>query len=95
MRSSSELNENSLVIKNLDDVSGRTVNDVKGLVKHFQMIQTQLEQLTKVQKDLFAEMSSQVKKNKLVVLKLEVVLSPRILYILRDTQKGLNKILKC
>ena len=39
------------------DVLGRTFNDVKGPAKHFQMIQTQLDQLTKVQKDLFAEMS--------------------------------------
>ena len=30
--------------------------------KHFEMIQTQLEQLTKVQNDLFAEMSGQIKK---------------------------------
>ena len=41
---------------------GRIVNDVKGLVKHFEMIQTQLEQLTKVQNDLFAEMSGQIKE---------------------------------
>jgi hypothetical protein len=30
----------------------RTANDVKILVKHFQMVQTQIDQLTKVQKDL-------------------------------------------
>jgi hypothetical protein len=30
----------------------RTSNDVKMLVKHFQMVQTQIDQLTKVQKDL-------------------------------------------
>ena len=46
----------------MHDTLGRTVNDVKGLVKHFEMIQTQIEQLTKVQNDLFAEMSNQVKK---------------------------------
>ena len=57
-----QLNENSLCIKNLHATLGRTVNDVKGLVKHFEMIQTQLEQLTKVQNDLFAEMSGQIKK---------------------------------
>ena len=60
-----QLNENSLCIKNLHATLGRTVNDVKGLVKHFEMIQTQLEQLTKVQNDLFAEMSGQIKKTSL------------------------------
>ena len=30
----------------------RTSNDVKMLVKHFQMVQTQIDQLIKVQKDL-------------------------------------------
>ena len=43
MQVQSQLNDNSLAIKNMYDVLGRTVNDVKGLVKHFQMIQTQLE----------------------------------------------------
>ena len=57
-----QLNENSLCIKNLHATLGRTVNFVKGLVKHFQMIQTQLEKLTKVQNDLFAEMSGQIKE---------------------------------
>ena len=57
-----QLNENSLCIKNLHATLGRTVNDVKGLVKHFEMIQTQLEQLTKVQNDLFSEMSGQINK---------------------------------
>ena len=89
----SQLNENSLSIKNLHATLGRTVNDVKGLVKHFEMIQTQLEQLTRVQNDLFAELSVKL-KNMRVVLKLEVVLSLMTLYIPRDTQKGLNKTLK-
>ena len=33
-----QLNENSLCINNLHATLGRTVNDVKGLVKHFEMI---------------------------------------------------------
>ena len=46
-----QLNENSLCIKNLHATFGRIVNDVKGLFKHFEMIQTRLDQLTKVQND--------------------------------------------
>ena len=57
MRVQNQLHDNSLVIKNLLDVLGRTVNDVSGLVKHFHMVQTQLEQISKVQKDLLANMS--------------------------------------
>ena len=61
-RIQNQLHENSLANKNVLDVSGRTVNDVKGLVKHFHMVQTQLEQISKVQKDLLANMSQQVDK---------------------------------
>jgi hypothetical protein len=35
----------------------RTSNDVKMLVKHFQMVQTPIDQLTKVQKDLLVNAS--------------------------------------
>jgi hypothetical protein len=35
----------------------RTSNDVRMLVKHFQMVQTQIDQLTKVQKDLLVNSS--------------------------------------
>jgi hypothetical protein len=44
--------ENSRVINKLQDIVERTSNDVKMLVKHFQMVQTQIDQLTKVQKDV-------------------------------------------
>ena len=44
----------TLTIKSLLDVLGRTFNDVKCLVKHFHMVQTQLEQISNVQKDLLA-----------------------------------------
>jgi hypothetical protein len=44
--------ENSRAINKLLDIVERTSNDVKMLVKHFQMVQTQIDQLTKVQKDL-------------------------------------------
>src|SRR3954465_3281403 len=47
-----QLHDNTLAIKSLLDVLGRIVNDVKCLVKHFHMVQTQLEQISNVQKDL-------------------------------------------
>jgi hypothetical protein len=44
--------ENSRAINKLKDIVERTSNDVKILVKHFQMVQTKIDHLTKVQKDL-------------------------------------------
>jgi hypothetical protein len=44
--------ENSKAINKLQDIVERTSNDVKILVKHFQMVQTQIDQLTKEQKYL-------------------------------------------
>jgi hypothetical protein len=41
----------------LQDIVERTSNDVKILVKHFQMVQTQIDQLTKMQKDLLVNAS--------------------------------------
>ncbi|KAK1652392.1 hypothetical protein QYE76_070197 [Lolium multiflorum] len=52
MRVENHLMENSQAISQLHDIVERTSNDVKMLVKHFQMIQTQIDQLTKVQNDL-------------------------------------------
>src|SRR4051812_7358991 len=37
----------------------RTINDVKCLMKHFHMVQTQLEQISNVQKDLLANNAKQ------------------------------------
>ena len=42
---------------------GRILNDVKGLSKHFSMIQTQLEQVSRLQEDLFREMPKQHNKH--------------------------------
>src|SRR4051812_11834019 len=58
-RIQSQLHDNSLAIKSLLDVLVRTVNDVKGLVKHFHMVQTQLEEIYNVQKDLLASNAKQ------------------------------------
>ena len=52
----------SLVIKSLCSVLEKTANDVKGLFKHFHMVQTQLEQITKVQKDLLVDIPIQSNK---------------------------------
>jgi hypothetical protein len=49
--------ENSRAINKLHDIVERTSNDVKMLVKYFQMVQTQIDQLTKVQKDLLVNAS--------------------------------------
>jgi hypothetical protein len=49
--------KNSRAINKLQDIVERTANDVKILVKHFQMVQTQINQLTKVQKDFLVNAS--------------------------------------
>jgi hypothetical protein len=56
-RVQNHLLENSRAINKLQDIVVRTSNDVKMLVKHFQMVQTQIDQLTKVQKDLLVNTS--------------------------------------
>ena len=68
MQIQEQLNDNTLVIKNLHSVLEKTANDVKGLVKHFHMVQTQLEQITKVQKDLLAGIPTQSNKQACGVL---------------------------
>ena len=65
MQIQEQLNDKTLVIKNLYSVLEKTANDVKGLVKHFHMVQTQLEQITKVQKDLLAGIPIQSNKQAL------------------------------
>jgi hypothetical protein len=49
--------ENSRAINKLQDIVESISNDVKMLVKHFQIVQTQIDQLTKVQKDLLVNAS--------------------------------------
>jgi hypothetical protein len=53
--------ENSRAINKLQDIVERTSNDVKMLVKHFQMVQTQIDELTKVQKDLLVNAAREKK----------------------------------
>ena len=57
MRVENHLMENSQAINKLYDVVERTSNDVKMLIKHFHMVQTQIDQLTKVQQDLLVNAS--------------------------------------
>ncbi|KAK1630030.1 hypothetical protein QYE76_004345 [Lolium multiflorum] len=52
MRVENHLMENSRAIGELHGIVERTSNDVKMLVEHFHMVQTQIDQLTKVQNDL-------------------------------------------
>src|ERR1041385_2357897 len=89
----SQLHDNSLAIKSLCDVLERTVNDVKCLVKHFHMVQTQLEQISNVQKICLLIMPNRTYKP--TELKLGVEHTPRTHSILRDIQRGSSKILKC
>jgi hypothetical protein len=56
-RVQNHLLENSRAINKLQDIVERTSNDVKMHVKHFQTVQTQMDQLTKVQKDLLVNAS--------------------------------------
>src|SRR3954468_20803799 len=56
-----QLHDNTLAIKSCIDVLGRTVNDVKCLVKNFHMVQTHLEQISNVQKDFLANNAKQEK----------------------------------
>src|ERR1041384_7028904 len=58
-RIQTQLHDNTLAIKSLLDVLGRTVNDVKCLEKHFHMVQTQLEQISNVRKDLLSNNAKQ------------------------------------
>ena len=51
--------ENSRAIGELHGIVERTSNDVKMLVKHFHMVQTQIDQLTKVQNDLLGNNSKE------------------------------------
>src|SRR3954471_4588848 len=51
-RREKHLEENARAIIILHDIVERTSKDVKMLVKNFQMVQTQIGQLSKVQKDL-------------------------------------------
>src|SRR3954467_9066251 len=51
--------ENSRAINDLKYIVERTSNDVKMLVKHFQMVQTQIDQLTRDKKNLLVNASKE------------------------------------
>ena len=63
MRVQNHLIENSRAMSKLHDIVERTSNDVKMLIKHFHMVQTQIDQLTKVQKDLLVNASRENEKH--------------------------------
>ena len=53
---------NSIATMSIHDVLEKTANDVRGLVKHFHMVQSHLEKITKVQIDLLANISNPAEK---------------------------------
>ena len=63
MQISDQLKYNARVIEKLSDVLVRISNDVKGLCKHFSVVHTQLEQVSKSQQDLFRDMLKQHNKH--------------------------------
>src|SRR4051812_47289396 len=83
--------EDARAISILHDIVERTSNDVKVLVKHFQMVQTQIDQLSKVQKDLLVNASREKHAYEITTRRAPQL---RILYILKGIQKELSKILK-
>src|SRR4051812_636554 len=92
-RIQSQLHDNSLSIKSLLDVLGRVVNDVKGLVKHFHMVQTHMEKIYNVQKDLLANNSKQVNTKAYGIKIWGGILTQDPLY--RGIRRESSKILKC
>ena len=63
MQISDHMKQNAIIIEHLNDVLVRISNDVKGLCKHFSMVQTQLEQVSRSQQDLFRDMLRQHNKH--------------------------------
>ena len=57
------MKQNATIIERLNDVLGRISNDLKGLCKHFSMVQTQLEQVSRSKRDFFRDMSKQHNKH--------------------------------
>ena len=55
MQISDHLKHNAIVIERLSDLLVRISNDVKGLCKHFSMVKTQLEQVSRSQHDLLKQ----------------------------------------
>ena len=55
-----QLKYNSDMIGRLSDLSFRITNDVRDVVKHASMVQTQLEQVAKSQRELLDEMNNNI-----------------------------------
>src|SRR3954462_10245194 len=85
-RIQSQLHDNSLAIKSLCGVLERTVNDVKCLVKHFHMVQTQLQKFLMCKNICLLIMPNRTYK--LMASKLEVEHTPRTHSILRGIRRG-------
>jgi hypothetical protein len=63
MQISDHLRYNSIITERLSDVLVIISNDVKGLCKHFSMVHTQLEQVSRSQHDLFRDMHNKLNKH--------------------------------
>ena len=57
-----QLNNNFMAIKYLQDLE-RTSQDIKGIIKHCDMIQVQLKQVMSAQQDLLRDMARYVRKS--------------------------------
>ena len=55
-----QLKQNSDMIACLSDLLFRITNDVRGVGKHASMVQTQLEQVAKSQRELLDEMNNNI-----------------------------------
>src|SRR3954469_21769595 len=62
-----QLKYNSDMISRLSDVLFRISNDVRGVAKHASMVQTQLEQVAKSQRELLDEMNNKISDFAIIV----------------------------
>ena len=81
------------MIARLSDLLFRISNDVRGVGKHASMVQTQLEQVAKSQRELLDEMNNNISDFAVRVATRGGKMTQEPLYP-RDTQRELNKNLK-
>ena len=88
-----QLKYNSDMIARLSDLLFRISNDVRGVGKHASMVQTQLEQVAKSQRELLDEMNNNIHDFVVRVATRGGKMTQEH-FILRDIQKELNKVHK-
>ena len=62
-----QLKRNAYMIDRLSNLLFRIANDVKGVGKHASMVQTQLEQVAKSQRELLDEMNNNISDFAIIV----------------------------